>query len=267
MSQGELPVDNVILAEVVEPAEHVPPTPWGFWATLGLSLAVMIAFIAAQSAVVIGFMAVQSIQNPTAGRHNVDEFAINGLCLSLSTWVSSPACLALIILFVKLRKRWSICDYLALNRIPMRCLIQWALVLLAFVVVTDGLTWFLGRDIVPAVMVEAYRTADSVLLLWATLCVAAPVFEEVFFRGFIFRGLQASRLGNPGAVLITALAWSMMHLQYDIYQLSVVLAGGILLGIVRVRSNSTSLTIALHSLMNVIATIELEVYLWLHSGQ
>jgi uncharacterized protein len=227
----------------------------------------MIGFVAAPSVVAIGFNAAQSIESPNAGQHHFEEIVNSGLYLSVAYWSSSLTCLALIVLLVKLRRRWSICDYLALNRIPMRSLMQWTMVLLAFVIVSDGLTWLLGRDIVPAVMVEAYRTAGSVLLLWATLVVAGPLFEEAFFRGFMFRGIQESRLRNSGAVLITALTWSMMHVQYDLYQLSVVLAGGILLGIVRVRSNSTSLTIAMHSLMNVIATIELEEYVWLRSGR
>jgi uncharacterized protein len=206
------------------------------------------------------------IQNPNA---NLDVYKIanTGLALSVSTWFSTVACLAIIALLVKLRKPWSIRDYLALNWAPMKCLIPWALILLGFIAVTDGLTWLLGLDIVPDVMVEVYRTAGFVPLLWTALIVAAPMFEEAFFRGFMFRGVQESRLGNPIAVLITAFIWSMIHVQYDVYQLSVVFAGGILLGIARVRSNSTSLTIALHSLMNVIATIELEVCVWLHSGQ
>jgi hypothetical protein len=45
MSHGNLPDENVILAEVIVLAEEVQPAPWGFWATVGLSLIVMIAFI------------------------------------------------------------------------------------------------------------------------------------------------------------------------------------------------------------------------------
>jgi uncharacterized protein len=266
MDQDSPPAENVILAEVLEPAEPIQPQPWGFWATLALCLAVMTAFVAVQSVVVVGFIVAESIGNPCAGADEIRAIGNNGLCLSVSTWLSAPLCLALVALLVSVRRQWSIRDYLALNRVSAKCLMQWTVLLLAFVGVTDGLTWLVGRDIVPRIMVEAYRTAGSVALLWATLVVAAPVFEEAFFRGFMFRGIQQSRLGSPGAVIITALAWSMIHVQYDAYQLSVIFAVGVLLGIARVRSNSTVLTIVLHSLGNAIAAIELELYVWLHAG-
>ena len=41
-----------------------------------------------------------------------------------------------------------------------------------------------------------------------------------------------------------------------------IFGSGILLGIARATSNSVCLTIGLHSLMNLIATVELWVYLW-----
>lgn len=80
----------------------------------------------------------------------------------------------------------------------------------------------------------------------------------------MFRGIQRSRLGNVGAILITSVVWSAIHLQYNAYEVTVVFLGGILLGLARATSNSIYLTIGLHSLMNVIATIELWVYLWFH---
>jgi membrane protease YdiL (CAAX protease family) len=46
---------------------------------------------------------------------------------------------------------------------------------------------------------------------------------------------------------------------------AVIFLGGILLGVARATSNSVYLTIGLHSLMNVVATVELWVYLWSQS--
>ena len=80
----------------------------------------------------------------------------------------------------------------------------------------------------------------------------------------MFRGIQQSRLGNTGAVLITSLTWTVIHTQYNLYYLLVIFAVSILLGIARIRSNSIYVPIAMHSLMNLIATIQMEVYLWGH---
>jgi hypothetical protein len=252
MSQGELPAENAVLAEPVEPLTPVQPKPWGLWATLSFSLALIVVFIAIQTAVLVAFMVVQSPKTPSAG-----DYVCNGLLLSVATWVSAPICLAFVVLLVKLRNQLSIRDYLSLNRVSAGRFLAWAAILLVFVAVSDGATWLLGRDVVPSFMIESYRTAVIVPLLLATLYIAAPVFEEIFFRGFMFQGIQQSRLGNLGAVLITSLTWSAIHMQYDAYQVAMIFAGGILLGVARARSNSVYLTIALHSLMNVIATIEL----------
>lgn len=264
MNQGEPPSENVIPMEVVEPTGLDEPSPWGFWATLAFSLAVMALFVVAQLIVFFGLAVVQLISVPNSGKESFLELAYSGLYLSLATWASMPVCLALIFLLVKLRGQLSICDYLALNRVSTKCFLGWMATLLAFVVVSDGTTWLLGGEIVPEVMANVYRTAVIVPLLWTALIIAAPLFEEVFFRGFVFRGIQQSRLGNTGAVLIASLLWTIIHTQYDAYQWIIIFAGGILLGIARIRSNSIYVPIAMHSLMNLIATIQMEVYLWGH---
>jgi membrane protease YdiL (CAAX protease family) len=265
MSHGEYPSEEVILAEPVETTGPFRPRPWGFWATLGLSLTVIGAQfaigVAIGAIVVIQFMMAQSMKTPLPGADDLEELAASGLLMAVAEWCSASICLALVFLFVKLRKQLSIRDYLCLNRVSAKCLLTWTAILLIFLAAMEGTTWLLGYDVASNVMVKAYRTAVIVPLFWAAIVIAAPVFEEIFFRGFMFQGIQQSRLGNVGAVFITSLVWSMLHVQYDIYQVLMIFAGGILLGIARARSNSTYLTIALHSLWSVIAMLEMELYL------
>ena len=45
----------------------------------------------------------------------------------------------------------------------------------------------------PAVWAQTYASAGSLPLLLLALVVVAPIFEETLFRGFLFRGLAASR--------------------------------------------------------------------------
>jgi uncharacterized protein len=257
MSQGELPADDLVLAELVEPLAVVEPRPWGFWLTLVLSLAVIVVFIAIQTVVTIVFMVAQMPTKPITS-----DYEPSGLLVSVATWISAPVCVALVILLTKLRGQLSVRDYLSLHRVSLGRFVAWAALLLIFVAIADGATWLLRHEVVNKFMLDSYRTAVFVPLLYAALWIAAPVFEETFFRGFMFRGIQQSRLGNLGAILITAAVWSIIHMQYDAYEMFVIFLGGILLGVARARSNSVYLTIGLHSLMNVVATIELWVYLW-----
>jgi membrane protease YdiL (CAAX protease family) len=62
-------------------------------------------------------------------------------------------------------------------------------------------------------------------------------------------------------VVLTALAWAALHTQYDLFDGAIIFAGGILLGVVRLRSGSTRATFALHALWNFAATVEVALKL------
>ncbi len=250
-----------ILAEAVEPLVPAPPRPWGFWATMGLSLGIIGFFIFVQAMVTVGFILYHGAVDPKFGDADIMRLATSGLLLSVAEWVSTPLTLALVVWLVKLRGQLSVREYLSLHKIPARYYVFWTAVLLAFAATTDGLSWIAGHRVVPEVMVRAYRTAVVPPLLWGAIIIAAPIFEELFFRGFFFRGIQQSRLGNAGAVLITSFFWSIIHVQYNAPLIFWIFLLGIVLGVARVRTNSTYLTIVLHALLNLIATIQVEVYI------
>jgi uncharacterized protein len=90
-------------------------------------------------------------------------------------------------------------------------------------------------------------------LLWVAVVVCAPWGEEVFFRGFLFKGWLHSVLGGWGTVLLTSLIWAVIHLQYDLYGITTIFVGGLLLGYARLKSGSIYPPILMHTLMNVLA--------------
>src|SRR5262249_32457394 len=106
--------------------------------------------------------------------------------------------------------------------------------------------------------------ADGALgLLVFAFCVAAPVTEEFFARGFLYRGWSETFLRVPGAIILSSLIWTALHLQYNWYFLGEVFSIGLLLGYMRYRSNSTWLTIILHGLNNLAAVAQT---MWLTSS-
>jgi membrane protease YdiL (CAAX protease family) len=89
----------------------------------------------------------------------------------------------------------------------------------------------------------------------------APIGEELLFRGFMFRGfVHAPRDAIPSIVLIS-LIWSLEHIQYGWYKIAELFVFGVLLGLVRWRTGSTTLTILLHMVYNLVASIEIELVL------
>ena len=87
-------------------------------------------------------------------------------------------------------------------------------------------------------------------------CVAAPVTEELLARGFLFRGWSESFLGPFGAILLSSIVWTALHLQYEWFFFGEVFSIGLLLGYLRYRYRSTWLTIILHGLNNLGAVVQ-----------
>ena len=76
------------------------------------------------------------------------------------------------------------------------------------------------------------------------------------FRGFLLEGFRRSRLGPAGAVLLTSLIWTVLHAQYGLYELTHIFLLGIILGAARLSTGSVKVPMALHAVVNLIATIE-----------
>jgi hypothetical protein len=244
---------SIVEAEVVQER----PRPWGLWATIGLSMLIGAAFLGVQVPVAIAYIALAKIASPAATLEEIAAGAeTNGLLLAVAAWAVVPVCVGLSVLFARLRRPWSAREYLGLRPVSPGRLGVWLAATIALTTLADLLTYLLGREVVPQAMTDTYRTAGWPPLFWSALVVAAPLAEETFFRGFAFRGLQASRIGTFGAIALTALCWAGMHLQYDLYQVSHIFVGGILLGLARAHTRSTYTPLAMHALWNLIATIE-----------
>ena len=180
----------------------------------------------------------------------------NGYFLSVTTFVTTVVCCALILGIIKLKKQAVVRDYLAIRVVTRRTMLKWIALLAGFIVLSDLITGLLGRPIVPEFMSEVYSTADPVWMIWVALIIAAPLFEETFFRGFLFRGFESSFMGTAGAVLLTAALWAVIHLQYDGYGVATIFCLGVLFGAARALTRSLLVPLGLHAAANLVATIE-----------
>jgi membrane protease YdiL (CAAX protease family) len=180
----------------------------------------------------------------------------NGVVVSVSTIGTALVCLPLIVGIVKLKRHSNVVDYLALRAVPARSLALWLCALAGFIVLSDGLTVFLGRPVVPEFMTAVYTSAHPVWLIWFALVVAAPAFEETFFRGFLFKGFASSFIGPIGAVAVPAGLWAVVHTQYDLYGIGTVFCMGVLFGLARALSGSLLVPLAMHAASNVVSGIE-----------
>jgi membrane protease YdiL (CAAX protease family) len=237
------------------PPQPGTPQPWGLLATIVWGVAGFCIWFAAQFAVILGYV----MTHPETGDAAVMQaMATNGFLLALVTIVAGPAWIAVMAIAAHWRG-WRVADYLALV-VPRRSDFAFGFACMAGLLIAfDVLTYATGRDVVPTFMFESFKTAQasgSLVLFCIAVVIIGPVTEEIVFRGFLFRGLNASFLGVAGTLLATSIAWALMHVQYDALIIAQIFLIGLLLGWLRWASGSTLLTISLHVMANFVATIE-----------
>jgi membrane protease YdiL (CAAX protease family) len=241
---------------LVEPVPPPVPQAWKFWGTTLWGFVLFAAMFVGQIAVVVFFV----IQG--GGMDNLGDavkvIAANGMAISLSVIAGLPAVAAAAWFAI----RWThigFADYLALRWTSWWNLLIGVVGLAVLVQAWDFVARAVSHDVTPDFMNDVLKSAEhdgGVWLLGLAICVAAPLTEEIFARGFLYRGWSESAIRVPGAILLSSAAWTILHLQYDWFFLGEVFSIGVWLGYMRYRSNSLWLTTALHGLNNLAALVQ-----------
>ena len=227
----------------------------GFWNTVLWGLVVFAAMFVGQIGVVIFFVFEREGEIDHAAMIHA---ASSGLTISLSVIAGLPAVLLALWLAIRWSRR-SFADYLALRWTSWRNVALGVAGLVVLVAGWDLLSRAIGKDVSPEFMIDVFKSARADEALWLLVlafCAAAPITEELFARGFLYRGLSESFLGVPGAILASSIVWTGLHLQYDWFFFGEVFCIGLWFGYIRYRSQSTWLTIALHALNNFAAVVQ-----------
>ncbi len=232
---------------------------WGFWAT---ALWVMAALVLKDYA----FPAFEHlVLNGTAVGHAIAaHLALGAVNLAL-VW--------LVPILLLLAAVW-------MTRRPVRDYFAWVatspgFVLLAlaagaaFQLSTYALAYFGGADMTSDAIAQ-YRAAQTagnpvwlpLFLAWPGF-IAAPLVEESIFRGFLWRGWEASRLGARGTWLLSSLVFAAYHIPKVIgaspLEAGIVLGEDLILGLLfgwlRWRSGSALPAMAAHVANNVIPPV------------
>jgi membrane protease YdiL (CAAX protease family) len=232
-----------------------PQKIWKFWGTALWGLFIFAALFVGQIAVVAWFVLLR--QGPidlAAAIHVVG----GGLTISLSVIMGLPAVLAALWIAIRISGT-PFAEYLALRGTAWRNYLIGAVGLFVLVMGWDLLSRATGREVAPGFMGDVLNSARADGALWLLViafCIAAPVSEELFARGFLYRGWSESFLGPVGAIILSSLVWTALHLQYDWFFFGEVFSIGLLLGYLRYRFNSTWLTISVHGLNNLAAVVQ-----------
>jgi uncharacterized protein len=253
MFPSELPTETP-RTEQSEPV-RTGPRPFGFWGSLGWALFAL----ATTTFAAFIYVALWSLSHHGAIPRIGEDFTV----IETVLWIVPVVVFAVAVK----RRRYLLRDYFALNGIPRRDLALGIAGIIALAVIFDSMERLLGIDAGSASVAATYQAtklAGMLPVLWLAAVVVAPVTEELIFRGFLHRGWAPSRLGVSGTIILTSAPWTAMHSQYSGFGLLDIFAAGLLFGWLRHRSASTTLTIVLHTINNVLAMLLAAIQLdWL----
>jgi membrane protease YdiL (CAAX protease family) len=231
-----------------------PRPRWGVWATLGWFLA---AYAALFSVVLVVIAVARFTVAPDFYEPATDwSAAVIGI---------PSACAAIgLALFAASRSRQPVLDYLGLVMPRGRA---WELIGIAALTVLLPILWF--AVIAPHVGTRAppnplgYGFAPwQVVLIRLEVFVITPLWEEIVYRGLLYRGLERSRLGAVGAVVVTAIVFSLCHFRPSWFSVLYLMSTGLGFAVLRARSGSVLPSIAAHGLANAMPRPLLSAEFW-----
>jgi membrane protease YdiL (CAAX protease family) len=234
---------------------------WGPWPTVGFGITIFAVYTLIQSLVILIFIVVSLASDPTLSiLQVVQDVSSSGLAVSLSLYPSTAAGVGLIFLFVKVRKSINVREYLEFKPVTRKTFLVLLSITLVLTVLTElASVFFEFPD--SQFVIDIYKKSVWPVVLWIAMVIFAPVFEETFFRGFLFVGLKQSWLGSGGTIALTALLWALLHIQYDVYGMLTVVILGIILGVARLKTGSLWSPILIHSFWNFLAMVITALYM------
>ncbi len=232
---------------------------WGFWATTGFGLIVVVASFFAQGIAVLVYLVNYLLSHRGAGLSRIMENVNSnlGTITAAALLLEVAVCIPLIAAFIRLRRTLSVKDYLGLRCFKVKTLLFWLAVNLVYLVASESIRYVFKISQGQSDL-TLYSTSRYLPLFFVAIVVFAPAFEEFLFRGFLFQGYFSSRIGPVFTIIITAALWASLHISTAAgYDLVVIFAGGLVLGLARWKTGSLWITFAMHASWNVLAFISL----------
>lgn len=165
-----------------------------------------VVFLAAQALGMIVLLIVRSTTDPGFDVGTwAEQVDMDGGVLVAATWASTLICVPFVAWLAK-RREGAPWKFLRLEPASVTTCVRWVGAIILLVAATDLLTLWLGRAVVPDFMMHWYSSTSPVMLFLA-MVIAAPLFEEVFFRGYLLSALERTGLPMFVAAAISAALW------------------------------------------------------------
>ena len=89
--------------------------------------------------------------------------------------------------------------------------------------------------------------------------ILGPIAEELLFRGVLFSAIMR-RWGIWAAIILPSILWSLTHFQYEPMVIVAFCGAGILLAVIRWKSGSLYVPLALHAAYNLAVVLDARLF-------
>ena len=149
-------------------------------------------------------------------------------------------------------------EYVAIKKSSFKNLVLWVSIFIIFIITKIIIYKFLPDGLIMSINdYNKLYNFDTVYVpvLFVRICFVVPIYEEIFYRGFLFKGIQNSKLGNSGAVILTSFLFLIGHFHYNIITIIYVFFAAFLFGLCRLYTKSIIIPIIIHMSYNLYALI------------
>ena len=220
-------------------------TIWHFF--LGLVLFFIFFFFQ----ILLGFIFLIPNWSATLSSEQLEALVIpfSGYIFILSTFVP----FLIIYLFIRLKKM-SFVDFFQLYLPKKQTILLYLHYFILFILFIECVGLYLPGLLEEPFSEMVFSNAHSRFVLFLSVVLFAPVFEELIFRALMFNGLK-EKFGVVAAIFIPAIIFALAHWgQYSFWICFLaVFPMGVLFGYARLKSNTLTLPIALHLVNNLMA--------------
>ncbi|MDT9025554.1 CPBP family intramembrane glutamic endopeptidase [Rossellomorea yichunensis] len=150
---------------------------------------------------------------------------------------------------------WSEVGIKPFNVKDWKIIIIYSVILLVGAVIIVVLISFIGNswENSKTEAIQQNATFFTVLIAFISAAIISPIYEEIFYRGFLYRWLR-TRIGLTGALLLSSLIFTIVHIPtYNVMPVN--FFSGILFALAYERTNSIWPSVLIHGLTNGIMVL------------
>ncbi len=189
-----------------------------------------------------------------SGKLNIEEYATHGEVIGPAASIGAVIGSLCIIFLIKIKNGLSVKDYLGLNVPKIKDFFIWAGIMILFMFGVEQAGNYIP-ELDTDFMTNIVQTVKNPWMLILSVGIIAPIFEELLFRGFLYKGIEQSKLGPHGAVWIGAIIFAVIHMQYSPAIILMIIPMALVLGYARMYSHTIWIPIALHIINNTLSTV------------